>query len=294
MRSIRQNLQFILGAAVVIATLIGVSFFVRPQASGGLKVYFFDVGQGDASYIKMPGGEDVLIDGGPDNKVLDELGKVMDFGDREINLVILSHPHADHLTGLLEVLKRYKVDEVWETGVEYSSQTYDSWQKEISAQKIPDKIVKAGDEKNFGEAKIVVLYPLSPLENLPAGRQVKRIDNLNNASIINRLDYQKFSVLFLGDAETEVQKKIAPQMRMATVLKTGHHGSRNGTTEEILAVVRPALAIISAGAKNTYGHPHAEALNLLKSYAVRIFRTDQNGTIEVDSDGEGYSVKTFR
>ena len=287
MRQARRNLQFILSILAVVLFVALFGIFYKPQATGDLRVYFLDVGQGDASYIKTPSGQDILIDGGEGSKVLSELGKVMDFGDQEIDLVILTHPHADHLTGLVEVIKRYKVDEVWETGVEYSSATYDYWQKEISLQKIPNKFVKAGDTKELGEVKILILYPLSPLEN-------QRIDNLNNASIINRLDYKKFSVLYLGDAEREAQLKIAKEMKLATVLKVGHHGSRNGTTSEILEVVRPALAVISVGKDNTYGHPHTEALNLLKEYAVRIFRTDQNGTVEVSSDGEGYAVKTNR
>lgn len=273
---------------IVVGVISGIIYFyARPQAaSNNLRVYFLDVGQGDAEYIKMPTGEDVLIDGGPDASVLNQLGKVMDFGDREIDLVILTHPHADHLSGLVEVLKRYKVDEVWESGVGYPSRTYDEWKKLISEKQIPDTKVKAGDEKDFGPVKILVLYPLSSFES-------KTIDNLNNASVVNRLEYNKFSVLFLGDAEKDVQQKLAPQMKLATVLKTGHHGSRNGTIEEILQVVRPAIAIISAGKENKYGHPHAEAINLLKSFAIRIFRTDQNGTIEINSDGENYWLKNL-
>src|SRR3990172_10416929 len=113
------NLQLIIGALAVLAVVASIALFARPKATGDLRVYFLNIGQGDSSYIKTPGEEDILIDGGPGNEVLNELGKVMDFGDREINLVILTHPHADHLSGLLDVLKRYKVDEVWETGVEY-------------------------------------------------------------------------------------------------------------------------------------------------------------------------------
>lgn len=285
MRAKRKNLQLLLGLIIVAAVVLGFGLFPKPQASNGIKVYFFDVGQGDASYIKTPSNEDILIDGGPDEKVLTELGKAMDFGDREINLVILTHPHADHLAGLLAVLARYKVDEVWETGVEYPSSTYNSWQKEIQNQQIPDKLVKAGDVKDFNDVKIIVLHPLSPLSD-------QKIDNLNNASIVSRLEYKNFSVLYLGDAETDVQKKISATMNSATILKVGHHGSRNGTLEELLAVVRPAVGVISAGPGNKYGHPHAEALNLLKKYAVRIFRTDQNGTVEITSDGKGYSTKT--
>jgi len=286
-----QIFKLVIGTLVIVAAILSIVLFGRPAAGSNLKVYFLNVGQGDAEYIKTPGGGDILIDGGPDQSVLNELGKVMDFGDREINLMILSHPHADHLTGLLEVMKRYKIDKVWETGVEYPSSTYDSFKNEIKNQNIPDKKVKAGDEENFGEVKISVLYPFTSLENLPAGRQVKKIDNVNNASQVDRLEYKNFSVLFTGDAEKEVLGQLLDKNIHVTVLKVDHHGSTTGITEEFLKVVRPAIAVIEVGAKNTYGHPASSTINLLKSYAVRIFRTDQNGTIEINSDGESYWVK---
>lgn len=293
MNSLKRNFQFVVSLAIVLAVVAIAASFNKPQASGDLRIYFLNVGQGDAEYIKTPSGQDILIDGGPDSSVLNELGRVMDFGDREINLVILSHPHADHLTGLVQVLNRYKVDEVWETGVEYPSATYDSWKNVISEKQIPDKFVKAGDTKEFSDTKISILYPLSPI-NPPTGGQ--KIDNLNNASIVNRLDYKKFSVLFMGDAEKEVQKKLlnpptGGQNIFATILKVAHHGSENGILEDFLRVVRPAVAVIEVGQKNTYGHPAPSIINLLKNYAVRIYRTDQNGTVEIDSDGEGYLVK---
>lgn len=279
-----QIIKLFFGAFTVAVTVLLIVLFAQPQASGDLKVYFLNIGQGDASYIKTPSGQDILIDGGPDNSVLNELGKVMAFGDHEINLVILTHPHADHVTGLLEVLDRYKVDEVWETGVEYPSATYDSWKAEIKNKNISDKKVTAGDEKNFGEVKITILYPFTSLEN-------RNIDNLNNASIVNRLDYKKFSVLFTGDAEKDIQQKLLDKNIYVTVLKVAHHGSNNGLSEDLLKVVRPAIAVIEVGKDNKYGHPAASTINLLKQYAVRIFRTDENGTVEISSDGEGYWVK---
>jgi len=282
-----RQIQFVLGGLFVIAAFILFIIFARPQASSDLKVYFFDVGQGDSEYIKLSDGSDILIDGGPDDKVLSELGKAMNFGDREISLVVLSHPHADHLTGLVEVLRRYKVDEIWESGVEYPSATYDEWKKIINENNIPDKFVVAGDEKDIGSLKFKVLYPLSSEKN-------RNIDNLNNASVINRLDYGQFSALFLGDTEKTVQSQISAQMQPAMILKIAHHGSENGTLEDFLKVVRPAIAVIEVGKDNIYGHPAASTINILKSLAIRIYRTDQNGTIEIDSDGQNYTIKDNR
>jgi len=287
MKKKKFRIQLIISSLVIVAAVIGLVFFGKPQAAGDLKVYFLDVGQGDSSYIKTPIGQDILIDGGDDNTVLNELGKVMDFGDREINLVILSHPHSDHLDGLIEVLKRYKVDEIWETGVEYPSGGYETWKKEISDKNIPRKIVVASDEKDFGEVKITVLYPLSSIEN-------KTIDNLNNASIVNRLDYKNFSVLYTGDAEKDAEMRMLKSDLYATVLKVPHHGSENGLIEDFLKIVRPAIAVISVSEDNKFGHPNSSIIEMLNRYAVRIYRTDQNGRIEVTSDGEDYWVKTTR
>ncbi len=279
------RIQIFIAFLVIAATVLGFAFSSQPKAEGDLRVYFLDVGQGDSTYIKTPIGEDVLIDGGDDNTVLNELAKVMDFGDDEINLVILSHPHSDHIDGLIEVLKRYKVDEVWESGVDYPYDGYDVWRNEISDKKISDKIVKAGDEEDFGEVKFSVLYPLSSIEK-------ETFDNLNNASIINRLDYKQFSVLFTGDVEKDAQRQILKSNLYATVLKVPHHGSQNGLTEDFLKIVRPAIAVISVSKDNKFGHPSQSVLEMLRNYAVRYYRTDQNGRIEISSNGGNYWVET--
>lgn len=286
-----ERAKLFLGALFVIAIVIGIAVFSKSTAdtNKNLKVYFFDVGQGDSEYIKTPDGKDILIDGGPDDKVLQELGKVMDFGDRRIDLVVLTHPHADHLTGLVDVILRYDIGEVWESGVEYPSATYDVWKSEIKNKNIPDKFVSASDEKDFniGAIKFLVLYPLSSLKN-------QKIDNLNNASVVTELKDGNFTSLFLADAEKSVQGKFLDKLSKTTIVKVGHHGSENGLLEDVLKVTRPAIAVIEVGKDNKYGHPAASTIALLKSYAAQIFRTDQDGTVEVDWDGTSYSVQTKR
>jgi competence protein ComEC len=286
MKSSKKILELIFGILTITAFVIVILLYQRPTADSGLKIEFLDVGQGDAIYIKTVSGQDILIDGGPDNSVLAGLGKVMDLSDREINLVILSHPHADHLTGLVEVLQRYKVDEVWETGVAYPSATYDEFEKEIQTKNIPEKFVRAGDEKNFGETKISILYPLLELKN-------QKIDNLNNSSIVARLNYLNFTALFPGDLEKDAQAKVPTENLFSTILKVPHHGSQNGLSESFLKAVRPAVAVISVGKDNKFGHPHEATLNLLKQLAIKYYRTDQDGRIEIITSGQGYAVNTF-
>ena len=284
----RKNLQLIFSSLIVVAVIVWAGFFTKYRADthdNNLKIYFLNVGQGDSEYIKTPTGADILIDGGPDNSVLTELGKVMDFGDREINLVILTHPHADHITGLIQVLQRYKIDEIWESGVEYPSSIYDAWKSQIATQKIADDFVVVGDKKAFDDVSFKVLYPLSSLKN-------SKMDNVNNASVITELNYKDFTSLFLGDAEISAQDQILNSVKHSNILKVAHHGSTNGLDESLLKIVQPNISIVEVGAKNTYGHPAPSVINYLKSIATQIYRTDQDGTIEISSDGSNWQVNT--
>lgn len=288
----RKNLQLFFGFLAIIAFFVWIGAFSTASTTDpNLHIYFLNVGQGDSEYIKTPSGQDILIDGGPDSSVLGELGKVMILGDRKIDLVILTHPHADHLTGLIDVINRFEIGEVWETGVEYPSSVYDTWKNLVKEKGISDKFVSANVQKDFGDVKILVLYPLSPIKNPPAGEAGQTIDNVNNASIISELDYNKFSALFLGDAEKPAQAQILKSVKPMQVVKIAHHGSQNGLNQDLMKIVRPAVAVIEVGAKNTYGHPTASTISFLKSLATQIYRTDQNGTVEVDSDGANYWVK---
>lgn len=284
-----KQLQFIFGFLFLVATIIWIGFFTKSNADTQNldHIYFLDVGQGDSEYIKLRDGRDILIDGGPNDKVLTELGKVMDFGDRRIDLVVLTHPHADHLTGLISVVNRFEIGEVWQSGVEYPSSIYDEWKSSIKTKNIKDEAVVKGKEETFnsGSVKFSVLYPLSLEKN-------QKADDLNNSSVVTKLNDDKISFLFLGDAQLQAQQKILPDLNLITILKVGHHGSTNGTLEDMLKITRPAVAVIEVGAKNTYGHPAQSVINLLKQYVVQIYRTDQNGTVEISTDGQSYQIKT--
>ncbi|MFH0779291.1 MAG: ComEC/Rec2 family competence protein [Parcubacteria group bacterium] len=267
-----------------------------------LHVYFLDVGQGDAEFIRTPDGENILIDGGPDNKVLDSLGKVMPFYDRQIDVMILTHPHADHVTGLVEVLRRYDVKSVYYTAVLQTTPDYLTWLKEINDRKIPLFIVKKPFDLQLGDVTLKFLYPTRDLTNA-------RVSNLNNSSIVNELIYKNEKFLFTGDLEQEGEKELlaayqptpsvesmksnnnatAPPLNnilSAEVLKVGHHGSNTASSEELLKAVEPKIAVIEVGQDNKFGHPHLITLKRLERFNAEILRTDLMGTIKFDSDGE--------
>jgi len=294
--------KILISAFVVVFILLGISLrdnfqglnfgkteenipntdIVQPQTNKFLEVNFLDVGQGDAIYIKTPQDQDILIDGGPDNKVLESLGKVMPFWDRKIDVAILSHPHADHVAGLLEILKRYKVGKIYLTGILHTAPDYLAFLEEIKTQKIPVDNVKELTTLDFGsETKLQFVYPDRSLLN-------EKMDNLNNSSIVARLIYKNEKFLFTGDIESPIEKELLNKNREVTadVLKVGHHGSTTSSSEEFLKAVNPEFAVIEVGEDNQFGHPSLRTLSRLERLNIPIFRTDLSGTITFLSDGE--------
>ncbi len=272
------------GLLIVVVLIWGQFFYSRP--SQNLNLYFLDVGQGDAIYIRTPTGEDALIDGGPDDSILQKLGEVMPPTDHEINLIILSHPHADHLKGLLEVLSRYKIDEILQTDVSYDSETFLTWQKIIAEKQIPNHLARAGVERNLGEVKILILYPNESFVG-------QKIDNLNNVSVVSKISYKNFSALLPGDLEKEGQTKLLQKdsNMSAQVFKIPHHGSDTAAYQLLIEAVSPKLAIISVGKDNKYGLPGQIIFEILKKLNTQVLQTSQNGTIKVESDGEKFWTK---
>jgi len=254
----------------------------RPQF---LEVIFFDIGQGDSIFIKTPGNYQILIDGGPTNVILDKLGKEMDFWNRRIDLIILTHPEHDHVAGLIEVLKRYEVENIVWTGILKDTAEYKEWVKLIEDEDSNIKIVQAGQRIITPDLFFQILYPL---ENLK-GQDVK---NTNNTSIINRLVFNNTSFLFLGDAYKSVERKLVNNGTYldSDILKIGHHGSKTSTSKELLESTNPQIAVISAGKDNRYGHPHEQVLEILNDYGIRVLRTDEIGDIKIISDGDKIKI----
>lgn len=252
-----------------------------------LRVIFFDVGQGDSILIDTPLGRQILVDAGPDNAILEKLDKYLAWNDKSIDVIVLTHPHADHLDGFIAVLKRYEIKEVWLTGVVHTSSVYLEFlnlikEKNISAKTIIvcEKESSAGNCGNTMSIEdgmdITFLWPDSDISQ-------RRVDNLNNTSIVFRLVYGENSFLFTGDAEAEVLERIillsAGEQIQSDVLKVAHHGSVDGLNKNFLDIIAPAYAVISVGRDNTYGHPSLRTVRYLERLGAEILRTDEHGDI---------------
>jgi len=274
--------RWVIPPLVIAAVLVSAAAITMPDDE--LHVSFLDIGQGDAILIQR-GSQQVLIDGGPSPQTLTgELGERMPFWDRTIELVVLTHPHADHLSGLVEVLGRYQVEQVLYPDLEYGSSLYDEWEDLIEEKGIASTLAQAGQEIDLGEG--VTMAVLHPPATLLEGTG----SDTNNNSAVLRLDSGQVSFLLTGDIEWEAEfKLIASGAELTcTVLKVGHSGSNTSTSTDFLEAASPQLAVISVGEDNPYGHPYGEVVErLAESLGVEnVFRTDYDGTIEFITDGE--------
>lgn len=240
---------------------------------GKLHICVLDVGQGDAILIRTPLGKNIVVDGGPENTVLQKLGEHLGFFDRTIDLVILTHPHSDHIDGLIEILKRYRVRRVVFNPIEYHYPAYEEFLR-ILGDTVPFDLADASlDYLLEPNVYLDILYPLS-------SHVGEKLENINNASVVFALRYGNTRALFMGDAEAEEEREILESSSniSAEILKIGHHGSRTATSEPLFQAVQPTTAIISAGTDNQFQHPHAETLSLLQKHGTDVFITKDSGT----------------
>ncbi len=253
--------------------VVALWFLFAQLPDSRFHIYFLDVDQGDATFVKTPDGHQILIDGGPKNYVIEELGKVMPFFDKTIDLVVLTHPHADHIDGLVEVLKRFEVRAVLMTGVYDGNSTYLEFLRVIEEQGV--RVFFAESEMGFvfGKVAVDVLYPVESFFG-------KSFDNINNSSLVVQISYEDMEVLITGDLEVEGEREIL-NLEDVDILQAGHHGSKTASSLEFLAKISPEIAVISCGEDNKFGHPHMEALENLEMAGVReIYRIDLEGVIE--------------
>jgi len=286
MRKAKNSIFAVLGGLFCLNILAWIAVYDLSQP-GFLEVNFFDVGQGDAIFIVTPQKHQILIDGGPDSVVLEKLAKEMPFWDRTIDLIILTHPHADHLKGLIDVLERYRVENILWTGVSYESQLYQEWQRIIEKEEAEIYIAQAGQKIISSKVILEILHPFENLEE-------KEVRNLDNTSVSAKIVFKENSFLFTGDAHQEVELALVNEFQErleSNVLKVGHHGSKTSTAEEFIKKVSPEIAVISVGKDNRFDHPHQEVLEVLEKYGIKILRTDLDSDIKIISDGINYKIK---
>lgn len=259
--------------------------FRERQPNETLTVYFLDVGQGDAILIDSPQHNRILVDGGRNRKVLTELGKILPFADKRIDVVIATHPDADHIGGLPEVVSRFGVKTFIEPGVESENSIDDELHRRLNEKNVPKFIARRGMIINLGDnVKFQILFPNQDVSNWET----------NRASIVARLVYGESEFLLTGDSPAQIENvliKLDKEDLDVDVLKAGHHGSRTSTSLEFAEATTPEYAIISASSDNTYGHPHKEVLDILNQVDAKILNTAELGTIIFETDGKILELK---
>lgn len=260
--------------------VILLNFSVQRFYARGFSLTFLNVGQGDAELIRQE-GRAVLIDGGPDASVVAALDKEIPPFRRVLDAIVLTHPHKDHVSGLVDVLRTYRVKMVVAAGVIYDTPEYDAFLREVSKQHILMVRAQRGVEVRLGSlGKISFLAPQDDEFAL------RRITLPHESMVVARYSYGDQSVLLAGDMEKELEYLLVRNVSnlKSDILKVGHHGSKNATSSEFVRAVNPRYGIIEVGAQNIYHHPSQEALATLRQNGVMVWRTDQNGTVRCLGD----------
>ena len=256
---------------------------------GNLHLIFCDVGQGDAILIRTSKGSNILIDGGPDDSVLNCLSKHLPFWDKSLSVLLLTHPHADHLTGLISVEKRYNLMSYDTENLKNPGSGAKILQDRLALKNLSATYLKKGDRlSNKDNFSIKILWPSEEfLENSNKKQSNSSFDlDLNGFSIVSLLSFGNFKALLTADSPFSVNEIVGKETGSVDILQVPHHGSKTGLSQDFIAETRPKLAIISVGKNNKYGHPSKQALNLLQNNQIKYLRTDEKGDIEIVTDGK--------
>ncbi len=272
----------ITGVAIVVLVILAAGIWyaaIREDRAGLLTVSFLDIGQGDAIFIDAPSGRKVLIDGGPDSSVVRQLSEVMPWWDRSIDVVIGTHPDADHIGGLIDVLPRYQVGTIVQSSVKGSTATWDTFEKEVKAEEANIVIAKRGQIIDLGKGAY--------LEVLSPDRSVLHVDT-NVGCIVTRLVYGSTAFMLPCDAPQAIENYLVSldgTNLHSDVLKAGHHGSKTSSSPLFVGYVDPQYVVYSRGCNNKYGFPHVEVVALFKQFNIPTLDTCESGTITFVSDG---------
>jgi competence protein ComEC len=277
--------------ATLVAILLAVSLASRPD--GALHVTVLDIGQGDSILVEAPDGTTMLVDGGPDPELaLRRLGAHLPFFARRIDVVVLTHPHQDHVAGLVDVVDRFRVAALLEAGIPFENQAHHQLVADVASDpRLAVTLARAGQAFALDATTTVeVVYPTQAdaVGPIPA-------DDINNGSIVMILRHGGFTALLTGDAGAPVEALLLGRGMLPVVdlLKVGHHGSSSATTAGLLDAIRPTAAVISSGAGNDFGHPAPETLAALAARPeIAVHRTDLDGDVEIVTDGLSYRIRT--
>lgn len=271
------GLTFLLAAAAYVSQL-------RMAKTADARLFFFDVGQGDGAMIRDRDGHEMLIDGGPDASLLEGLADAMPWWDRDIDVMLVTHLDADHYVGFFGVLRRYRVKEIWWTGVAPTTETARRFVAEVERLGVRQHFAKAGDTIPFDGGSFRVLWPREEVRGriVPPTTTNAKGGGTNDYGIVGRFDCGAERALFTADISSHVEAKLLddPAAVRADVLKVPHHGSAYSSSEPFLDAVHPREAVISVGAGNRYGHPTPRVLSALLERGIAIHRTDREGMIK--------------
>ena len=278
---VRQRRSYMLAAVLLPALLIGLAWLGggTGKAPDSYTVSCLDVGQGDATLIQVPGGATVLIDGGPGSDIVRLL---REHGVRRLDAVILTHPHADHLSGLLPVVRKYDVVRFYDASPLTASPLYRDLLQELERQGTPYGTLKRGQVLRFQELQLKVLHP----------GESRHEDDANADSLVLNASYRGLDILLPGDAEGETLLTL--DLEPVDIYKVGHHGSKDDYMEQVLRKIKPQIAVISVGEGNSYGHPAESTLTKLAAAGSRVYRTDQRGTVTISLAGDSMAVRVER
>lgn len=249
-----------------------------------LKVHYFDVGQGDCILVQV-NNKNLLIDAGPKDAESQLIKNINNLNIKKLDYVIATHPHEDHIGGMGQIIKTFNIGKFYAPKVTSNTKTFEYMINQLNNKNLKINIIKPGigDDIDLGKnAKVEVFAPNN-----------SSYENLNNYSPIIKISYKSTSFLFTGDAEKLSEKEVLNKEYdiQSDVLKIGHHGSSSSTSKEFLNKVNPKIAVISLGKDNDYGHPHKETISSLKNKGIKYFRTDEEGTVILESDGKTVTKK---
>lgn len=268
-------LAFLLASIILITGVPAESFASTTSSTDKMEVHFIDVGQGDSTLIKC-GDKSMLIDAGDDSKGTAIQNYLKKQGVEKLDYLVLTHPDADHIGGAPVIITKFSINKVFMSNFEKDNKTYQKLIQALDNKRLKYSTPAVGSTHSLGDAKITILAPN------------KKYDNPNDSSIALIVQYGENRFLFTGDAEEGAEKDIIKNNDdiKADVYQTGHHGSKSSSSEDFIKAVNPKYAVISCAEGNSYGHPHAQTLNTFRSKGIKVYRTDEEGSIIATSDGK--------